>query len=113
VPAEAAERSVDAAGLGAVMGELVANGTRILLVWGAPTSDARSDRFARMLARVFQAAGRVIRTENDRGAILLIDTRYSHSQYRDLFPQEWQVHHVQNHTQIHQILGEFWAEPNP
>jgi DNA excision repair protein ERCC-2 len=65
------------------------------------------------LIRVFQAAGRVIRTENDRGTILLIDTRYSHPQYTDLFPQEWQVQKVQNHSQIHQVLGEFWANPNP
>ena len=65
------------------------------------------------LIRVFQAAGRVIRTENDRGSILLIDTRYSNPQYKDLFPQEWQVHQTQNHSQIRQILAEFWAEPNP
>jgi len=64
------------------------------------------------LIRVFQAAGRVIRTENDRGSILLIDQRYSQSQYKDLFPQEWQVHQTQNYRQIAQILGEFWAEPN-
>jgi len=65
------------------------------------------------LIRVFQAAGRVIRTENDRGTVLLIDTRYSHPQYKDLFPQEWQVCQIQNHRHIGQILGEFWAEPNP
>jgi DNA excision repair protein ERCC-2 len=64
------------------------------------------------LIRVFQAAGRVIRTEKDRGTVLLIDTRYSHPQYKDQFPQEWQVQPVQNHSQIRQILGEFWAEPN-
>ncbi len=64
------------------------------------------------LIRVFQAAGRVIRTENDRGTVLLIDTRYSYSQYRDLIPREWQVHQTQNHKQISQILSEFWAEPN-
>ncbi|MEE8605102.1 MAG: ATP-dependent DNA helicase, partial [Candidatus Aminicenantaceae bacterium] len=63
------------------------------------------------LIRVFQAAGRVIRTEIDRGSILLIDTRYSHPQYRDLFPREWQVHQTQNHRQIGQILDEFWTEP--
>jgi DNA excision repair protein ERCC-2 len=65
------------------------------------------------LIRVLQAAGRVIRTENDRGSILLIDPRYSHPQYCDLFPQEWQVHPVQNHDQIRQRLTEFWANPNP
>lgn len=62
------------------------------------------------LIRVFQAAGRVIRTENDRGAVLLIDTRYSHPQYQDLLPQEWEVCQVQNHRQITQKLESFWAE---
>ncbi len=62
------------------------------------------------LTRVFQAAGRVIRTENDRGTILLVDTRYPHPRYKELFPQEWQVHQVQNPEQIHQILEEFWED---
>ncbi len=62
------------------------------------------------LIRVFQAAGRVIRTEKDRGSVLLIDTRYSHPQYQDLLPQEWQVRQVQNHQHITQILENFWAE---
>lgn len=65
------------------------------------------------LIRVFQAAGRVIRTENDRGTVLLIDTRYPIPGYLELFPQEWQVLQVQNHRQISRILGEFWEEPNP
>lgn len=60
------------------------------------------------LIRVFQAAGRVIRTENDRGTILLIDTRYSHPGYLDLFPKEWQVRQIQNHRHIGQTLDEFW-----
>jgi DNA excision repair protein ERCC-2 len=40
--------------------------------------------------KVLQAAGRVIRAENDRGLVLLIDDRFSQSRYRSLFPQEWQ-----------------------
>ncbi len=39
--------------------------------------------------KVLQAAGRVIRTEHDRGLILLIDTRFSQPRYRRLFPPEW------------------------
>jgi DNA excision repair protein ERCC-2 len=65
------------------------------------------------LIRVFQASGRVIRTENDRGAVLLIDTRYSRPQYQELFPQEWRVQQTQKPGQITQILEEFWAESNP
>jgi DNA excision repair protein ERCC-2 len=65
------------------------------------------------LIRVFQAAGRVIRTENDRGTILLIDTRYSQPQYKELFPQEWNILQTQNHGQIDQILSEFWTGQIP
>ena len=39
--------------------------------------------------KVLQAAGRVIRTEQDRGLILLIDSRFAQPRYRRLFPPEW------------------------
>jgi DNA excision repair protein ERCC-2 len=41
--------------------------------------------------RVLQAAGRVIRTENDQGALLLIDRRYGQQRYRRLLPPHWQI----------------------
>lgn len=59
--------------------------------------------------RVFQAAGRVIRSEEDRGAILLVDTRYSLPQYNSLFPSDWQVRFVQNEKQMNHILDRFWT----
>ena len=40
--------------------------------------------------KVMQAVGRVIRTETDEGAVLLIDDRYMEQEYLDLFPYEWQ-----------------------
>ncbi len=39
--------------------------------------------------KVMQSAGRVIRTVDDVGAILLLDERFCNSQYTDLFPREW------------------------
>lgn len=39
--------------------------------------------------KVMQAAGRVIRTETDKGIVLLIDERFALSQYRKLFPKHW------------------------
>ncbi len=39
--------------------------------------------------RVLQAAGRVIRTEEDRGVLLLIDDRFGEPLYRDLIPKHW------------------------
>ena len=38
--------------------------------------------------RVMQALGRVIRSETDKGAVLLIDERYLNNEYRDLFKAE-------------------------
>ena len=40
-------------------------------------------------ARVIQAAGRVIRTPEDRGRILLIDDRWMEEGYRALLPEGW------------------------
>lgn len=60
------------------------------------------------LNRVFQAAGRVIRSESDRGAILLIDTRYSRSQYSSLLPEDWDVCPVTSVEAIRHSLDRFW-----
>ncbi|MGN0026107.1 MAG: ATP-dependent DNA helicase, partial [Clostridium sp.] len=40
--------------------------------------------------KIMQAAGRVIRTERDKGRILLIDDRYYTLKYRSLLPREWE-----------------------
>jgi DNA excision repair protein ERCC-2 len=39
--------------------------------------------------KVMQNAGRVIRSETDRGAVILLDERYSWHQYNRCFPKEW------------------------
>lgn len=39
--------------------------------------------------KVLQSAGRVIRTEEDKGVILLLDERFLGRQYQDTFPREW------------------------
>ena len=44
--------------------------------------------------KVMQAVGRLIRTENDRGAALLIDERYMWNDYRSLFKKEWSHYQV-------------------
>ena len=41
-----------------------------------------------------QAVGRLIRTETDRGAALLIDERYMTNEYRSLFRKEWDNYEV-------------------
>jgi len=60
--------------------------------------------------RVLQATGRVIRTESDRGIIVLIDERFTHARYRRLFPEQWGRYQiVQSEAEISQRLARFWG----
>lgn len=61
--------------------------------------------------KVLQAAGRVIRAENDRGMVLLIDDRFSKQVYRKLFPLEWQEPiRVRSTDNIAEAAKTFWGE---
>ncbi len=61
--------------------------------------------------RVLQAAGRVIRSETDRGVIVLLDERYANSAYLDLFPSEWfPVLRASDGCQLPEVLQDFWDE---
>jgi DNA excision repair protein ERCC-2 len=39
--------------------------------------------------RVVQSAGRIVRSESDRGVILLLDERFTYENYARLFPRDW------------------------
>jgi DNA excision repair protein ERCC-2 len=58
--------------------------------------------------RVLQATGRVIRSETDRGVVLLIDARFKEQRYRRLFPSWWPPVPVRNSCDIRQALQRFW-----
>jgi len=58
--------------------------------------------------RVLQATGRVIRSETDRGVVLLIDARFSEPRYRRLFPSWWLTARVSNSSQITSAVLPFW-----
>lgn len=61
--------------------------------------------------RVLQAAGRIIRTEQDRGSLLLIDDRFSSTLYQKLYPKEWQnINIIRNKEQLIEVVREFWSE---
>lgn len=63
------------------------------------------------MIKVLQAAGRCIRTEEDKGIIILIDTRYSDSRYRRLFPKEWYPNKIaRNSKDINNICTNFWDD---
>jgi len=59
---------------------------------------------------VLQSAGRVIRTKEDRGAILLLDERFSQKQYSSLFPKEWFPNVTVNRTTMRGVLDNFWKD---
>ncbi len=60
--------------------------------------------------RVMQAAGRVIRTERDRGVVLLLDERFTQRDYRSLFPPEWaHARSVAGKAALTNALATFWG----
>ena len=60
--------------------------------------------------KVLQAAGRVIRTESDRGMILLMDDRFATISYQRLFPREWEQHAYCQVDSLAGQLQEFWLK---
>lgn len=58
--------------------------------------------------KVLQAAGRVIRTVEDVGVIELLDERFLQSEYRALFPREWERQTVCRIDTVEKYLEEFW-----
>lgn len=60
--------------------------------------------------KVLQAAGRVIRTEADRGMILLMDDRFATISYQRLFPREWEQHAYCQVDSLAGQLQEFWLK---
>ena len=58
--------------------------------------------------KVLQAAGRVIRTRDDVGIILLLDERFGRMEYDGLFPIEWADRQRVRISTVEQRIGEFW-----
>ena len=60
------------------------------------------------MTRVLQAAGRVLRSETDKGVIVLADRRFSQAFYMQLMPSLWQVHQIKDHRTLQGELDHFW-----
>ena len=58
--------------------------------------------------KVLQAAGRVIRTQEDRGIIVLLDERFLQSDYNALYPREWKNRIVGNVETVDAEIRKFW-----
>jgi Rad3-related DNA helicase len=59
--------------------------------------------------KVMQSAGRVIRGEEDRGVVVLIDQRYQMAYYRRTLPKDWGKSYTKL-TTFEKQLEEFWEE---
>ena len=60
--------------------------------------------------KVRQAAGRLIRTDRDRGVILLLDDRFLTPRSRSLFPLEWADLRRTDLSRIEEELNSFWKK---
>ena len=61
--------------------------------------------------KVLQAAGRVIRSEDEKGVVLLIDDRFRTPEYTSLMPEYWS--HIKYLSSAKDLLGEvtkFWKK---
>ncbi len=61
--------------------------------------------------KVLQGAGRVIRTEKDKGIVCLIDDRFTSHSYQRLFPPEWKhFKRANNGKKLSYHIDEFWSK---
>lgn len=60
--------------------------------------------------KVLQAAGRVIRTVDDVGIIVLLDERFLQYSYRRLFPREWESFETVTVNTVAKRVERFWDE---
>ncbi|MBP3437677.1 MAG: ATP-dependent DNA helicase [Clostridia bacterium] len=61
--------------------------------------------------RILQAAGRVIRREEDKGVVVLIDDRFRSPVCRKIFPQGWHgLKYAGNREALAELLRRFWQK---
>lgn len=60
--------------------------------------------------KVLQSAGRVIRTDKDRGVIALLDERFMDRRCQEVFPREWNDFQICNSENIEEKIAGFWKE---
>lgn len=62
--------------------------------------------------KVLQAAGRVIRTDEDQGVILLLDDRFRERRCQEIFPREWTSRGWCSLGNVSEQITRFWEEKN-
>lgn len=63
------------------------------------------------LIRVIQSAGRVFRTPEDKGVVMLVDDRFLQEEYQELLPPDWfQPGRPFSTEEFQEVLRRFWEE---
>ncbi len=60
--------------------------------------------------KVLQAAGRVIRTEQDVGVVILLDERFQERRYLETLPREWKQIIYCNNSDVEEKVKNFWEK---
>lgn len=58
--------------------------------------------------KVLQAAGRVIRSDTDRGVVALLDDRFLQNSYQKMFPREWEHFEIVSGKECQNRVQQFW-----
>jgi len=64
------------------------------------------------ISKILQSAGRVIRTCDDKGFVLLIDSRYGQHGYQQYLPPWWRIKRLTSNQQCQEQIVQFWASNN-
>ena len=62
------------------------------------------------LIRVMQSAGRVIRSETDRGVVVLLERRFRQPGYARYLPRHWRPRYCNSAESLEQSLDAFWQD---
>lgn len=62
------------------------------------------------MIKVAQSGGRLIRTEEDRGVLLLLDHRFLREDCHRLLPDHWEPENVLSPEELQRHMEEFWKE---
>ncbi len=63
------------------------------------------------MIKVMQAAGRVIRSEDEKGIVFLVDDRFASFEYRALMPEYWShIKYLSNAKDLLKEVTEFWKK---
>ena len=108
----AGERLIGAIVVGTGMGQITSEQNILKEYYDATREDGMAYAYVYPgFNNVLQAAGRVIRGENDRGVVVLIDERYGDPAIQRLFPKHWgHIKFTSDPFTLAELIGRFWGD---